>query len=188
MRSKTNWRAQIIFLELATTCLVQSEAVFFHVQAPVLLEALKPFLWSSESIEPTLQCMLRLLRGCYHAPQPVWSAGVDAIPTNGDDPKQEKDPVIHRYNTVMHPHEDTRATLILLAQLHATLFTGWGVFVGSSILERIEYATLHGPALLLRSVGLLQLKELPFASLLVEPLAEISVAIACHAVQWAVEQ
>ena len=44
LRSETQWRAQITFLELATTCLVQSESLFFHAQAPVLLDVLKPFV------------------------------------------------------------------------------------------------------------------------------------------------
>ena len=183
--SEANWREQIILLELATTCVVQSEPVFFLTQAPLLIEALRTFLWSPSAVEPALQCMLRLLRGCYYLPHPHWEATHGALRTSGDDPKTPPDEPLRKYDTVMHRHADVRATIVLVAQVHDVLFPGWGSFVGGTLLEKVEHYV--SPQTLLRAVGLKRLRELPYAPLLVEPLAEITVAIACHAVQWAVE-
>ena len=47
-----------------------------HLQAPALLELLRPLLWEGRTVEPALQCVLRVLRGNYALPQPYWLAGL----------------------------------------------------------------------------------------------------------------
>ena len=113
-------------MELAIACVLQLKERFLHAQMPLLLDALRPLCWSTVSVEAALQCLLRLLHGCYHEPHPYWTAGPreGALAQSGDDPSHEE-AELPRYGTPMHPAEDLRACLERLTQLRNVLFPGW---------------------------------------------------------------
>ena len=183
-------REQLTILELSVACVVQSSRDFFLAQAATLIEALRPHLWEPLSVEPALYCVLRLLRGPYHAVPPYWSAGPGALATAGakSAPRSEAAAVhLGRYSVSMYPGETVRSHLVRLAHLQQVLFPGWGEprDIVSMIVLKISESPVGG---LVRAAGVGALSELPHATSLVEVLAEIVVCMAAHGVQWAVEQ
>ena len=183
-------RKQITLLELAVACVAQSSREFFFVQAPAVIEALRPHLWRPLSVEPALHCVLRLLRGCYHPTPPYWVADEHAVASSGAalaKKNEAQDVELGRYAVTMHPAETTVAHLIRLAHLQAVLFPGWGEprGVGMKLVYALAESSVGG---LVRATGVAPLSELPHAGQLIEVLAEIVVCMAAHAVQWAVQE
>ena len=175
-------------MELAIACVLQLKERFLHAQMPLLLDALRPLCWSTVSVEAALQCVLRLLHGCYHEPHPLWTAGPGALACSGDDPAHKEDE-LPRYGTPMHPAEDLRSCLQRLTQLRNLLFPGWQSTEESK--RRFPLADLVrrlGASLSGGKGSLSAPSELPYATQLVEPVADILVSMASHSVTWAVEQ
>jgi len=194
-------RRQLTLLELAAACIGQSGAEFFIAQVPVLIEALRPYLWNANAVEPALHVVLRLLRGCYHDPQPFWTVQdrfapglrdlTGGIAVNGAAFARTNSAMrryLHRYSVSMYPGLGNRAHLSNLAHLHGVLFPGW-TETANPMLRALQQATEHTPVgAWARKAGIGVLSELPHAIRLVDVLAEIVVCMASHDVQWTVEQ
>ena len=194
-------RRQLTLLELAAACIGQSGAEFFIAQVPVLIEALRPYLWNASAVEPALHVVLRLLRGCYHDPQPFWTVNdrfapglrdlTGGIAVNGAASARTNLAMrmyLHRYSVTMYLGLGNRAHLGNLAHLHGVLFPGW-TETANPMLRALQQATEHTPiGAWARKAGIGVLSELPHAIRLVDVLAEIVVCMASHAVQWTVEQ
>ena len=199
--SRKQTRRQLALLELASACVVQSSFEFFTAQMPAITEALRPYLWSGAAVEPALHCILRLLRGCYHHPQPFFTAG-DRFALNVRDSSGgiateggRLAPVspaaaaqLGRYSVVMYPGVRPQSHLVRLAHLQDILFPNWAE-PPTMVLRMLNTVSERaGLSELMRLVGIGLLSELPHASSLVEILAEVVVCMAAHAVDWAVEQ
>ena len=166
-----------------------------------MIEALRPFLWSSASVEPSLHCVLRLLRGCYHHPQPFWTAAdrfspglrdlTGGVAVSGARLAQLSSAAsvyLGRYAAVMYPGLGPDSNLVRLAHLQGALFPGWRAEGTSAVARLVQEAADQTMGGLLRMVGIGQVRELPHAHQLVDVLAEIVVCLAAHALQWTVEQ
>lgn len=145
--------------------------------------------------------VLRLLRGCYHDPQPFWTVQdrfapglrdlTGGIAVNGAAFARTNSAMrmyLHRYSVSMYPGLGNRAHLSNLAHLHGVLFPGW-TETANPMLRALQQATEHTPlGAWARKAGIGVLSELPHAIRLVDVLAEIVVCMASHDVQWTVEQ
>ena len=181
-------RQQMTLLELSVACVVQSDRDFFSTQCATLLESLGRIYGSRSRRSPL--CVLRLLRGCYHPPQPYWTAGANALATSGARlvTRSEAQSVhLGRYAVSMYPDEPARAQLQRLAHVQSVLFEGWAEpnDLMTFFVNKLSETPVGG---LMRFAGIGNLTELPHATQLVEVLAEVVVCMASHAVQWAVEQ
>ena len=158
-----------------------------------MIEALRPFLWSSASVEPSLHCVLRLLRGCYHHPQPFWTAAdrfspglrdlTGGVAVSGARLAQLSSAAsvyLGRYAAVMYPGLGPDSNLVRLAHLQGALFPGWRAEGTSAVARLVQEAADQTMGGLLRMVGIGQVRELPHAHQLVDVLAEIVVCLAAR--------